>query len=182
MKRDVARCRRALENGCRLDDLDACSELQGLNYDYTTEKHAACDGYLTLCDRGHLRSCSFAGNCLIYEYGFPHDVERAIALYQASCDKGERVGCRELSALAERGVYVEADPARAFAMARKACDLDDPLGCAQLGRFYERGTGTKVDLEAARKLYRASCARGIRQLPCEALERLGETPPAIVER
>jgi TPR repeat protein len=65
---------------------------------------------------------------------------------------------------------------------KKACALDDPLSCAHEGRFLERGIGTKADVEAARKLYRASCARGIRQLPCEALERLGETPPAIVER
>jgi hypothetical protein len=181
LKKDIAGSRRALEHGCKADDLDACSELQGLNYDYAG-KHAACEAYMTLCDRGHLRSCSFAGNCLIYEHGFPHDIERAIALYQASCDRSERVGCRELSALVERGVYVEADPARAFALIKKACALDDPLSCAHEGRFLERGIGTKADVEAARKLYRASCARGIRQLPCEALERLGETPPAIVER
>lgn len=157
--------------------------LLGYDYDYTeSAKHAACVGWLSLCDRGHLRSCSFGGNCLLYEPGFPHDVERAIALYRASCDKGDRVGCRELAFLAERGVYAESDPPRAFALMQKACSLDDPYACAHAGRYFERGVGTKPDVEAARKLYRGACARGVKQLPCEALERLGETPPAAVER
>ena len=65
---------------------------------------------------------------------------------------------------------------------KKACELDDPFACAHLGRFHERGIGTKADVAAARPLYRAACARGIKQLPCQALERLGEDPPAIKER
>lgn len=182
LKKNLARSRGALERGCRLENLDACCDLQGYQYDHTPDKHGACYGLLSLCDRGHLRSCSYSANCLIYEQGFPHDIERAIGLLEASCSKGEPIGCRELAALAERGVYVDADPARAFTLMKKACDGDDPLACAHAGRFYEHGIGTKVDLEAARKLYRASCARGIKQLPCEALERLGETPPALVER
>ena len=108
LKKNIASGRRALERGCALDDLDACAELQGYIYDYADDKNGACDGYLKLCNRGHHRSCSFAGSCLIYEHGFPHDVERAIALYQASCEKGERVGCRELAYLEEHGEYVEA--------------------------------------------------------------------------
>jgi len=182
LKKNVARGRRAAEHGCRLENLDACCTAQGYEYDYTPNKHAACYGVLSLCERGHLRSCSHGAGCLIHQEGFPHDIERAIALLETSCAKGEPVGCRELAALAERGVYVDADPARAFTLMKKACDADDPDACAHTGRFYEHGIGTKVDLEAARKLYRASCARGVKQLPCEALERLGETPPAVVER
>lgn len=182
LKKNIPRGRAALEHGCGARDLDACCELQSYNYDYSEDKNGACGGWVSLCDRGHLRSCSFAANCLIWEDGFPHDIERAIALHRTGCDKGDRVGCRALALLTERGVYVEADPPRAFALIKKACDLDDPYACAHAGRFYEHGIGTKVDLEAARALYRASCARGIKQLPCEALERLGETPPAVVER
>jgi TPR repeat protein len=118
----------------------------------------------------------------MWEDGFPHDVERAIGLVRASCEQGERVGCRELALMTERGVYIEPDPARAFALMQKACGMDDPSACAHAGRYFERGVGTKPDIETARKLYRGACARGIKQLPCEALERLGETPPAVVER
>ena len=84
--------------------------------------------------------------------------------------------------MTERGVYIEPDPPRAFALMQRACGMDDPSACAHAGRYFERGVGTKPDLETARKLYRGACARGIKQLPCEALERLGETPPAVIER
>jgi TPR repeat protein len=183
LKRNIARGRRAVEHGCQLGNLGACCLLQEYNYDYTESgKHAACEAWLALCDRGDLRSCSVSAACLMWVPGFPHDVERAIALVRTSCDKGQRDGCRELALMTERGVYIESDPPRAFALMQKACSLDDPSACAHAGRYFERGVGTKPDLETARKLYRGACARGVKQLPCEALERLGETPPAVIER
>jgi TPR repeat protein len=184
LKQDRVRGRRALEHGCRkLDNLDSCSDLHSYDYDYLADGHfTACDGWLRLCERGDLRSCAFGGDCLIYEPGYPRDIERALALFRSGCNKRDRVSCRELAFLLEKGTYVDVDPAAAFANMKKACELDDPLACAHLGRFHEKGIGTKADVEAARPLYRASCARGIKRLPCQALERLGEEPPSIKER
>jgi hypothetical protein len=178
------RGRRALEHGChKLDNLDACEFLYGYEYDYVADaQFAACDGWLRLCARGHVRSCGHGAACLLYEQGYPHDVERALALFRAGCATGDAVNCRNLAFVQEKGTYVDADLPTAFANMKRACERDDPLACAHLGRFYERGIGTKADVEAARPLYRASCARGIKRLPCEALGRLGEEPPPITER
>ena len=118
----------------------------------------------------------------MWEPGYPRDVERAATLFRAACARKEGVGCREQAFLVEEGKYVDADPAAAFALMQKGCSLDDPLACAHLGRYYERGIGTRADTDAARGLYRASCARGIKGLPCQALERLGEAPPPVRER
>jgi TPR repeat protein len=184
LKAERTRGRRALEHGChKLDNLDACWDLYDYDYDYLADaKFQACDGWSRLCERGHLPSCTAIGDCLLYEPGDPKDVERAIALFRSGCEKRNRTSCRELAFMLEAGRFLNADPAGAFGLLKKACELDDPLACAHLGRFYERGIGTKADVAAARPLYRAACARGIKQLPCQALERLGEDPPAIKER
>ena len=184
LKPDRTRGRRALEHGChKLDNLDACWDLYSYDYDYLADaKFQACDGWSRLCERGHLRSCAATGDCLMYEPGYPKDVERAVALFRSGCEKGNRASCRELAFMLDSGKFLNADPAGAFANFKKACELDDQPACAHLGGFYERGIGTKADVAAARPLYRAACARGIKQLPCQALERLGEDPPAIKER
>jgi TPR repeat protein len=183
LHKDLVRGRRALEHGCQLGSLAACAELRAYDYDASLSGPLrACDGWLALCDRGDLRSCAFGAGCLLHEDGFPKDVERAMALLGAACAKGEKVGCRNLAFELESGTYIEADAARAFGLMKKACQLDDPDACAHLGRYHERGVGTSVDVGVARGLYRASCARGIKGLPCQALERLGEVPPAVQER
>jgi TPR repeat protein len=184
LKENRTRGRRALEHGChQLDNLDACAEILDYDYDYVANSNfAACDGWLRLCARGNTRSCAFGSDCLLYEPGYPKDVERALALLRAGCEKQDAVSCRELGALHEKGVYVDANIPFAFANLKKACALDDQLACAHLGRFYEKGLGTQADVAAAKPLYRAACARGIKRLPCEALARLGEEPPPVVER
>jgi TPR repeat protein len=183
LKTDTERARQAFERGCALGDLDSCAGVQDCDYDRAEDgAMTACNGWLALCARGHQKSCAFGGGCLIYEAGFPKDVERGLGLIRAACTANERVGCRSLAFAAEDGKYTDADPAAAFALMKRACDMDDPLACAHLGRFYEHGIGTRPDAGAARRLYRASCARGIKRLPCQALERLGETPPPVQER
>jgi TPR repeat protein len=183
LKQDLARGRRAARRGCELGDLDSCSVAWSYEYDHgPSENDEVCRAWLGLCERGHRRSCAFAGDCLIYQDGFPKDIERGLALFQAGCAAGDTVSCRELAFLLERGTYLETDAPRAFALMQKACAGDDPLACAHLGRYQERGVGTQANVDAARKLYRASCQRGIKRLPCEALERLGEAPPAVQER
>jgi uncharacterized protein len=176
---DLAGAQRAFQRGCALGDLDACAGLVDHDYGHAEDgAMTACNGWLALCARGHQQSCAFGGGCLIYEPGFPKDVERGLALIRAACAANEKAGCRNLALASEDGKYLDADPAAAFTLMKRACDLDDQLACAHLGRFYEHGVGTAADPAAARRLYRASCARGIKRLPCQALERLGETPPA----
>ena len=180
LRTDLPGARRAFQRGCARGDLDACAGLQDYDYDYAQDgAMTACNGWLALCARGHQQSCAFGGGCLVYEAGFPKDVERGLALIRGACNANDKVGCRSLALADEEGKYTDADPAAAFALMKRACDMDDPLACAHLGRFFERGLGTRADLGAARQLYRASCARGIKRLPCQALERLGETPPSL---
>jgi TPR repeat protein len=184
LKSNRVRGRRVLEHGCHeLGDLPSCRTLYGYDYDYVANaQFAACDGWLRLCDRGDTTSCAFGASCLLWEDGYPKDVERALPLYRSGCAKGDAVSCRELAFHLESGKYVDVDLPGAFATMKKGCDLGDPQACAHVGRFYEKGIGTKANVEAAKPLYRGSCARGIKRLPCEALARLGEEPPAIVER
>jgi TPR repeat protein len=183
LKTDRPRGLAALTFGCARGDLDACTLVQDYHSDGGPAANAdACDGWLALCARGGQRACVFGGDCLMWAPGYLRDVERAAALFRAACAKNEGIGCREQAFLVEDGKYADADPTAAFSLMQRACSLDDPLACAHLGRYYERGIGTRADTDRARGLYRASCARGIKNLPCQALERLGEVPPRVEER
>lgn len=150
-----------------------------VDYDSDDDDDAiACAGWESLCGRGELRSCTFFGNCLLYEEKFRRDPARALRLFEEGCERGERTACRELGYLYRNGKLVPKDLARAYALQSRACEMDDPAACASVAQLLDWVGGVPRDLEKAKALYRMSCARGIRPYPCEALRRMGEQPPS----
>jgi TPR repeat protein len=179
LPQDLPRGRRALAQGCKLGNLDACRELASYDYDVGPAARA-CDRWEEICAKGDRRSCAYFGGCLLHEPGYRRDPARALRLFEDGCEHGERVSCRKLGALTEAGELVGRDPAAARALHAKACDLDDQPACVALAQALEAGAGGPPDPPRAKSLYRVACARGIRPVPCEALRRLGEEPPSTV--
>jgi TPR repeat protein len=111
----------------------------------------------------------------------PDDKARGLALLQDGCARNQASACGRLGSFHRRGRHLPSDPGRAVEYLTRACTGDDQLSCAYLGEMLAAGEGTKADLPRAKALFRESCARGIKRIPCEALSRLGETPPTIRE-
>jgi hypothetical protein len=177
LPQDLPRGRKALEHGCNLGGLEACRVLASYRLD-DGEAKAACDQWESLCDRGDRRSCSFFATCLLYTKGYRRDPQRALRLLEDGCAHDERVSCSALGQALRVGEVIAKDERRAYSLFDRACRLDDQLACARAGEMLETGEGCARDVERAKTLYRTSCARGIRSIPCEALGRLGEEPPA----
>jgi len=177
LPQDLSRGRKALAHGCSLGGLDACRELASYRFD-DGETKAACDQWESLCDRSDRRSCSFLATCLLYTKGYRRDRQRALRLLEDGCAHDERVSCRALGQALRVGEVIAKDERRGYTLIDRACRLDDQLACAYAGQMLETGEGCARDVERAKTLYRTSCARGTGGIPCTALRRLGEEPPA----
>jgi hypothetical protein len=179
LPQDIPRARKALQMGCQLGSLDACTTLIDINYEMMAPG-AGCAGWEDICKRGSQRSCTFFAQCLDYNEHFRRDKAEALRLFREGCDRGERVACRQLGFRYTEGDGVPKDLVKGFALLDRACRMDDPHACGHAGLRLERGQGTPRDLERAKTLYRMACARGIRPIPCAGLRRLGEVPPSTV--
>ena len=133
-----------------------------------------------LCKRGDRRSCSFFAQCLDGEDAFRHDRAEALRLFRDGCSAGERVACRELGFHVFEGDGVAKDLAGGFALLRAPARWTTSWPARTRGSGGRPGRVRRATCDRAKTLYRTACARGVRQIPCEALRRLGETPPSTV--
>jgi hypothetical protein len=176
---DTRKAARVLARGCELGHLPSCRTKASVESDHGKPDRPACEQWADLCKRGDQESCSFAGICLLND---KREGQRALQLFRDGCERDDRVACRALGMRHLFGDLVQPNPYAAVPLLRKACALDDQLACAHLGDALEHGVGTTKDAATARLLYREACARGIKIVACQALTRLGETPPRIRER
>ncbi len=69
------------------------------------------------------------GNVYARGDGVPQDWTRANALFEKSCDLGEKLACAELAASFAIGRGVPRDATKVEALRKKACELGDERAC-----------------------------------------------------
>ena len=119
----------------------------------TTACDEGCSLAQYLCKNGVLSGCRQIGR--YYQQGqggFPHDVERAARIYDATCAADPHVGCTELGFLYARGEgNVRRDKDRALAAMRRACDAKGALAsmaCSQ-AKMLENAAGNAPPMPPA---------------------------------
>lgn len=167
----TAGCQPCVAGTCEASAQVACDSLaklhgQGQPPQFDLESSARF--YRLACERGHIDSCTPAGNMLQDGRGVARDIEAAKALYGKACDGGFGVGCMNLG-FVHRGVLgVESDLEQAQAMFDKAaavlqvqCETgDNPLWCINYGTLYQMGLGVDKDDDRAAAIYKSGCDRG----------------------
>ena len=59
--------------------------------------------------------------------------DKALSIYQKSCERGVVRSCINLGHMYEKGQGVKQDSDKALSIYQKGCEDGDPLGCSNLG-------------------------------------------------
>lgn len=94
--------------------------------------------YLKACESGHLPSCTMAG----YEIDIKGDKNRAISLYELSCNDDSKHGCYFLGSL----YYKLGNGVKAKEALSKVCAMDDRDACFIIGKIESNSALQRVSL------------------------------------
>ena len=97
---------------------------------------------------------------ILYWGGSPQDQQKAVEVFQESCNKGELRACANLAFAYRSARGVTKDFAKSLELSKKACDGGDMWGCTNLGSLYKEGSGVKQDVSKAITLFSSSCDKG----------------------
>ncbi|MBX3187852.1 MAG: sel1 repeat family protein [Labilithrix sp.] len=155
------------DRACRGGDPAACASL-GAHYErgrVVSRWHAkALEAYLRACDGGSAAGCNAAGDILTsHDSELPHDDARALALFDAGCNRDDGDACAALGRLVLAGR--RPSPGRAiaddaFALFTRACTLESAEGCADLGEMFVKKGFARRDPVRARATFEDACDRG----------------------
>lgn len=88
------------------------------------------------------------------------EIEKGMALHQASCEAGYLGSCLALGRRYSKGDGVEADPKQALRIFEQSCQWGDSEGCQEAGEMLLEGVSVPADPQAAWGLMREGCALG----------------------
>ncbi len=86
--------------------------------------------------------------------------------YQAPCDQGDAMACRNLAIHLEKGDGVPQDKVQATALYEKACGLGEHESCNMAAMMYSNGDGVPADKPKAFAMYAANCKERQDPLGC----------------
>jgi len=175
--KDLGRAARAYDRACTGGAADVCTMLGEI-----VEQTDAEGGppraellFTRACETGSSRGCWRLGLVAAGREQF----EKAVALYQKSCDGGWAPGCHQLAESYEQGEGVPKDVSKALALYLQACDGESVDGCVSAATLY-LGSDPAVarDLVAATRaygkalvLYKESCESG-NQTDCAEQDKM----------
>lgn len=144
-------CKKLLRRG--LDDAGTTTSAMG-----SDPRDAECDG---VGDHASL-VCNDIGNAYLDgENGHEKDAAKAAGYYQKSCDKGFRLGCRNLGLQYETGGGLPLNRAKAVENLDHACAAGLGLACDDLGDLYDQmKAGGAADPAKGAVAYQKGCDLG----------------------
>jgi len=164
--KDATRGAALLERACDAGVSHACGALaqraprstpSGTMHPGTLEHYAA----LRDCLEGSPNSCfTVAVHFDVGDAGYPQDLARSHALYDAGCKGGSWSSCNNLGYRYSSGQGVPEDLARAAELFDRACRGAEMTACANLGLAAEHAQGMARDVARAQTLYTLACSYG----------------------
>ncbi len=151
--KNLGRAEAAYDRACTGGVADACTTL-GEIVEVTGPAEGGlprAEGLFTkACGNGSSRGCWRLGLVVAGR----DEKEKAVALYQKSCDGGWTPGCHELAVSYEQGEGVPKDVPKALTLYSEACDGENVESCVAAGNLY-LGNDAAVarDLRAATGFY-----------------------------
>lgn len=111
--------------------------------------------------------------------GVARDPRKAEVIYERAARAGLPTAQADLADMLLKGEAGDPDPKAALPLLQSAAAANHPIAQFQLGQMYETGANglVPVNLEAARRLYAAAAAHGMK----EAAERLTVIGPPSVQ-
>jgi TPR repeat protein len=86
--------------------------------------------------------------------------ERAVELFQESCDSEDPFGCSNLALMYEYGQNVKQDYSKAVKLHEKACEYEVSISCNNLALMYINGQGVKQNIKKALEYFDKTCKSG----------------------
>ena len=150
VERDLGRAGEAYARACDGGAFDVCNTL-GEMYRQTGPIEGGAEKaeelFVRACEGGSSAGCLNLG----LAFAEREDFERAVALYEQSCNAGWAPACHQMGHSYEVGEGVKADARRAIAWYGQACDGEFVDGCISAGMLLLTGTLVPTDPAGAQR-------------------------------
>lgn len=139
-----------ISKGCDLKDDLSCVILN-VYFKYTNPTKAL-EAVKKGCEKEGKNSCSILADYYKKGIYIEKNIDKAISLYQKSCDSNIAPACTNLAELLENK-HDKNKANNIIDILQKACNLEDGAGCIFLGFMNERGLEITKNINKAQELY-----------------------------
>jgi TPR repeat protein len=162
---DPVEAGKVYEHGCAAGDADSCVNAAQLSLERgQSEVGTELARLETACQQGSGLACGALGQLYwTRRFGISRDPQRALALANQGCERGDAQSCGLVGALLAMGEEIEPRPAESDAAERRACLLGKLDGCQVVARTALASwqkTQSSEDAQLAGEFLGAACRIG----------------------